>query len=213
MTVPRRLPSRALPIVTALNGRRRPGGAERQQPDPGDEALVRAEPRVGDRVEGVATEVGNRAVERRRAGQQDVDVERGRLEIGPAGGGELLHRRLDLRQDRCRQLARREEAPGALGRQALLEAGAGEAGGEEPLGDSPLLQVVELDGEGVVHLAAAGRRRDPETLAEKGADGMLHEALQPIELERGELEGGERAGEPRAGRRPGGEPTPWRRRG
>ncbi len=50
----------------------RPGGAEGQQPDPGHETVARAEARVGDRVEGVAPEVGDRAVERGVAGEAET---------------------------------------------------------------------------------------------------------------------------------------------
>jgi hypothetical protein len=68
---------------------------------------------------------------------------------------------------------------------------------EEALADAPPLERVEVDGQGVVHVVVARRAAEPEPLAEKRPNRVLHEPDEPVELDHRRVLGRQRRREER----------------
>ncbi len=163
------------------------GRGEGEEPDPRRQPVLRADAREGHMAQEGAAHVGDGTDQRAPVRQLELDVHRASLAVArqrSCSSDQVFDGRQHLVQDRLAEGARRQDAPGHLGRHAPLDGGAGQTGLQEPLADTPLLQAVQGDGQGVADIVGIVADGDAEPLAEKRLDGMLGEPHQLLDFDR-----------------------------
>ena len=162
----------------------RAGRRQGQQAHPRDESRRRPELRVGHRVDDVAR--ARRPPCRRRSARPGrstwTSSDDGAIGALP-GVDQLVERSGDRRAPRrpaCPAAARRGPARPSGTTPRL---GPAELRLQDPVGDLPALERVELDRDGVLEVAGLVAQRDAEPLAQEGPDRVAQEALELVEAD------------------------------